>query len=410
MALNWTLSQTDALREATTEVVPDRCTQRLPIKVALLTNCIPPYWTTTFSNLAARFEGFRAFLSTPMEADRDWEPEWGDVPVTVQRCITYAAHRKHELGFSERVWRHIPYDTLPALVRERPDVVISAQLGFRTLQAAIYRKLFPRTRLVLWTPLSEHSERGISLARTLQRKALLGAADAILVNGPSGMAYLRKLGVRRQKIFFLPYCADVQRLLSLPLSRPESASHRLLYVGQLVERKGLQPFLEALSQWVDTHPKTDLELWIAGEGPLRPVLEQLASRRQLQVRFLGSVAYEKLPEMYALGGILVFPTLADEWGVVVNEALAAGLPVLGSQYSQAVTELVRHGVNGWVFRPDHPDQIQGALERALSASGEQISAMRDECRGRVQVLTPEFGADCFARAVRFAWCSGSRRS
>ena len=51
-------------------------------------------------------------------------------------------------------------------------------------------------------------------------------------------------------------------------------------------------------------------------------------------------------------GVLVFPTLADEWGLVVNEALAAGVPVLGSLYSQAVEELVRDGENGWTFRPD----------------------------------------------------------
>jgi glycosyltransferase involved in cell wall biosynthesis len=109
-----------------------------------------------------------------------------------------------------------------------------------------------------------------------------------------------------------------------------------------------------------------------------------------------------------LGGILIFQTLADEWGVVVNEALAAGLPVLGSQYSQAVAELVRSEVNGWTFRADRVEEIHAALDKALSAPDEQIAGMRRECRQRVQALTPEFGADCFLRAVRFAWAS--RRS
>ena len=406
MAVNWTIAHSDS--PIVHELSPPSVAERLPMKVALLTNCIPPYWISTFSNLASRFSSFRAFLSTPMEPDRDWEPDWGDIPVTVQRSLTYCASRRHDLGFYETVWRHIPYDTLPLLLRERPDVVISAQLGFRTLQAAIYRKLFPQSRLVLWTPLSEHSEKGISAIRSLQRRILLSAADTVLANGPSGMAYLRQLGVRRQKIFFLPYCADVQSQLTLPLERSQSASRRLLYVGQLVDRKGLQPFLAVLSDWLRNRADIEQEIWIAGDGPLRRELQQSSLPSQLRIHFLGSVPYEKLPEVYASAGILVFPTLADEWGVVVNEALAAGLPILGSQYSQAVMELVRNGVHGWTFRPDHVEEIHAALDQAFNATDRQIAEMRRDCRQRVQCLSPEFGADCFARAVRFA--CGPRRS
>ena len=389
----------------TTEAVERRATERLNVKAALLTNCIPPYWISTFSSLAQRLRDFRIFLSTPMEADRDWKPQWGDLAVTVQKCWTYTVKRWHELGFSDDVWRHIPYDTLPILLRHRPDVVISAQLGFRTLQAAIYRKLFPKTRLVVWTPLSEHSEKGLSAFRTVQRKALLQLVDAALVNGTSGRRYLLSLGVPHEKIFPLPYCADIQAHLRVPLKRGTSAARRLLYVGQLVERKGLLPFLNALTEWLRHHPVVEVEFWIAGEGPLRPELEAFPACSQLRLRFLKSVAYEKLPDVYALGGIMVFPTLADEWGVVVNESMAAGLPVLGSRYSQAVEELVTDGVTGWIFRPDQGAEMYAAIDRALTASDVQLEDMRRMARKRIQVLHPEFGAECFLRAARFAYAT-----
>ena len=64
-----------------------------------------------------------------------------------------------------------------------------------------------------------------------------------------------------------------------------------------------------------------------------------------------ATCHERMAEVYAKASLFAFPTLADEWGVVVNEAMAAGLPVLGSIYSQAVEELVEDGVSGWVFRP-----------------------------------------------------------
>jgi glycosyltransferase involved in cell wall biosynthesis len=399
MAVNLSIPQAGTLTE-TAEPKPTDC---MNVKAALLTNCIPPYWVSTFSNLAQRVREFRIFLSTPMEADRDWKPQWGDLAVTVQKCWTYATKRWHELGFSDEVWRHIPYDTLPILLRHRPDVVISAQLGFRTLQAAIYRKFFPKTRLVVWTPLSEHSEKGLSAFRTLQRKSLLGVVDAALVNGTSGRRYLLSLGVPHEKIFPLPYCADIEAHLRVPLKRDASTARRFLYVGQLVERKGLLPFLRVLTEWLRNHPAAEIEFWIAGEGPLREELQEFPACSQLRLRFLRSVAYEKLPDVYALGGIMVFPTLADEWGVVVNESMAAGLPVLGSRYSQAVEELVTDGVTGWTFRPDQGAEVYAAVDRAMSTSDSQLEDMRRMTRKRIQVLQPEFGAECFLRAARFAY-------
>ena len=124
------------------------------LEVSLFTNIIPAYYLPVFEHLRELVGGIRIFVSTPMEPNRNWKPEWGDLPVTVQKCWTYTSYWRHEQGFSDKTWQHIPYDTLPLLIRHRPDVVISIQLGFRTLQAAIYRKLFPKSRLIIWTGLS----------------------------------------------------------------------------------------------------------------------------------------------------------------------------------------------------------------------------------------------------------------
>jgi glycosyltransferase involved in cell wall biosynthesis len=156
-----------------------------------------------------------------------------------------------------------------------------------------------------------------------------------------------------------------------------------------------------LSEWLQKHPREKCEFWIAGDGPLRGELEKYPAPPQLRLRFLGSVAYEELPELYAQGGIFVFPTLADEWGVVVNEALAAGLPILGSLYSQAMEELVEDGRNGWTFRPDHGDEMYAALDRAMTATEEQLDEMRLAGRERVRSLSPAYGAECFVDAIEY---------
>jgi glycosyltransferase involved in cell wall biosynthesis len=379
-------------------------------RVYLLTNIIPPYYRRVFEHLRELVGNLAILVSAPMEPNRDWRPEWGDLPVKVQKCWTYTTDWRHGQGFSDKMWRHFPYDTLPLLLREKPEVVISIQLGFRTLQAVLYRKLFPRSRLIVWLGLSEHTEKGLPGWRTLQRKALLRGADAVLVNGTSGKNYLLSLGVPRERIFPAPYCAEISLHLALPLEREPNVARRLLYVGQLTTRKGLQPFLIVLSEWLEKHSHEKCEFWIAGDGPLRGDLERFASIPELRLRFLGSVPYEKLPELYAQGGIFVFPTLADEWGVVVNEALAAGLPILGSRYSQAMEELVQDGLNGWTFRPDHPEEIYAGLDRAMAASEKQLDEMRRAGRERIRSLSPEYGAKCYLAAIDFVGSSRDERS
>ena len=111
-----------------------------------------------------------------------------------------------------------------------------------------------------------------------------------------------------------------------------------------------------------------MRLDIVGDGPLRVPLEEQYRDSGLMLNWVGNVQYDELPRWYGEAEFLVFPTLGDEWGLVVNEALAAGLPVIGSSYSQAVEELVRCGENGWVFAPESVGAVQQAIVCLLYTS------------------------------------------
>ena len=173
-------------------------------RIALLTNCIPPYLLPTIERLAGSVEFLRVFLSTPMELDRSWSPVWNSLDVKVQRTITTIHQRAYKQGFRMKFYRHFPYDTLPLLYKYRPDVTISAQLGFRTVQAIAYRLLHPDSRLVIWADLSEHTEREIGTFRTMTRRFLVSWADAVLVIGNSGARYIKQLGVPSERIVTTP--------------------------------------------------------------------------------------------------------------------------------------------------------------------------------------------------------------
>ncbi len=371
------------------------------MRVALLTNFIPPYRLPLYKAIAERLDEFEVFISTPMEQNRSWTPSWEGLKVRVQKNLTLRRTWNHPHGFSEPLYVHIPYDTLWLLKQYQPDVIISGEMGLRTLQALFYRKLNPQSRLILWATVSEYSEKGRGQLREGLRRTLVPQADALLVNGHSGARYISQFGVPEDHIFFAPYTTNITPFLKIPFARELNVAYRLLYVGQLVERKGLNQFLSTVETWVRAHPERKLEFLLVGDGPLRSSLEQKVWPPNLAVQFLGDVLYDRLPEFYAQAGVFVFPTLADEWGLVTNEAMAAGLPVLGSLYGQSVEELVHDGVTGWTFRPDQPEEMYRALDRALSTPIEELEVIRGHARDRIAHITPEFVADQCLKAIRY---------
>lgn len=372
------------------------------LKIFVFTLAISPYDVRVFEHLQKEQKNLRLFVSKERLPIRDWKPGWGELRVTVQKCWSYWAQWSHGKGFAEGVWRHFPYDTLWILLRNRPDVVITQQLGFRTLQAVMYRILFRRSRLIIWLGISDHTEKGTPGWREKLRKALLRWADAVSANGAGARRYLKKLSVQTEKVFTLPYGTVVDSLVSIPLEREPGVARRLLFVGQLIERKGLAPFLHVLSEWLRRHPNEKCEFWIAGKGPMREALEKFPRPASLALRFAGSVRSDELNRIYRQGGIFVFPTLADEWGLPVSEAMVAGLPVLGSVYAQAVEELVEEGVTGWTFRTDDAEEMYGALNRAMRVPLGRLAEMRRMARERSRATGPEFGAKRLMEAIDLA--------
>ncbi len=372
------------------------------MRVAMLMNFIAPYRVPFYEGVRDRVSEFRFFLSTAMESDRSWVAEWGTLDVEVQRNLTFKRPYRDPFGFRRQLLIHVPYDTMQRLWRFRPDAVISVELGPRSIQAALFKLLRPRTTLLIWCMLSEHSERGWGRARRVVRGWILARADAVLVNGESGARYVRQFGVPDPQIHRVNQPVDIARFAAVPRSRPETEVSRLLCVGTLTGRKGVLPFAERLAKWARQHPARSLEMWWLGSGDQHAALAALALPDNLRQVFCGDLPYAEVPQVYAQCDLLVFPTLLDEWGLVVNEAMAAGLPVLGSIYSQAVEELVVEGNTGWVFDAVDAASADAALDRALGVAPERLVAMRAAARQRIATLTPETAARKVVEALHQA--------
>jgi glycosyltransferase involved in cell wall biosynthesis len=128
-------------------------------------------------------------------------------------------------------------------------------------------------------------------------------------------------------------------------------------------------------------------------------MKQVELPPNLKIDFKGSMVFEQLPSQYHSADLYVYPTLADEWGLVVNEAMIAGLPVLGSRFSQAVEELVQEGVNGWLFTPTDEQDTFDAIGRALQADAVMLDAMSGHAIETVAGITQEAVAKRMSEAI-----------
>jgi glycosyltransferase involved in cell wall biosynthesis len=373
--------------------------QAVSAHVVLLTNFVPPYRLPLFEALGDRVARLTVLVSTPVEANRTWAPDSGKLDVRVQRTISLRRRWRHPSGFSDRTQVHLPLDTVAQLRRLRPDVVISAELGARSLLSAIYCSA-ARTPLILWATLSERTEHGRGLVRRALRRWLARRAQRVITNGASGERYLRSLGLPEARIDRIPYVALPEFAQARTGPDQREGLRDLLFVGQVTKRKGLAPFIETLDGWARAHPDRELTLTVVGSGQEAPAIEAFATASNLAVRMRAEQDPSALPAILAGADAFVFPTLADEWGVVVNEALATGLPVLGSVHSQAVEELCEEGVTGWVFDPEVAGSTAAAIDRAMQTSHEDLARMRELARARVRALTPDWAADRIVATIR----------
>jgi glycosyltransferase involved in cell wall biosynthesis len=242
-----------------------------------------------------------------------------------------------------------------------------------------------RVPMVAWVESTGRDRRTGRLEPTKRR--LVRNVSRFVVPGTASREYLHTLGVPDERIDDAPNAVDAHLFTSGTRTRGEGPC-RLLAVGRLAPEKGLDTLLAA----ADGLP---VEIVLAGTGPAEPELRRLAGPN---VRFLGHVDRDGLPALYADADVLVMPSRSDPWGMVLNEAALAGLPLVSTSAAGAAHELIEDGVNGFRVPPDDPEALRAALARLVEDEPFRRAA-GERSRMIAARFTPERWADAVARAV-----------
>ncbi len=333
-------------------------------RACLLLNMISPARLPLYSALADHFDLLIVHGGT--EANRkSWREVEKEVPnARVQRAWGWQFSRVQQDNgtFIDRRFVHINPGYLTALLRFRPEVLVSNEMGLRTLIALAYGTLFRKPVWVWWggTP---HTERNIGLARKVLRWVIARWARHWISYGRSSTAYLQSLGIAPPAVLELQNAVDEQRFSGC--AEPEfkiSPRPVLLHVGQLVARKGIDLLLSAASDL--QREGLEFSLLLVGSGLDEQLFQRMTRELELKnVHFQRELAPKRMPAVYRSGNVLVFPTIEDVWGLVANEAILSGLPVLCSKYAGCAEELFPPES---IFDPRNRKQFKRKLHEALA--------------------------------------------
>jgi glycosyltransferase involved in cell wall biosynthesis len=265
---------------------------------------------------------------------------------------------------------------LGRLLQDRhPACVVTGGFGLTALLSTHWCRR-ARVPHLLWSGAWSGQEGEIPWLHRMARKWLVRNSTAFISYGTAAADYLTDLGAPQERVFRAWNTVDLEGIASAGRAAAARRSEltpkyglaatNLLFVGSLVPRKGVRELVAAAT--AASPCASDWALHFAGDGPLRKELQETVrlAGREANFRFHGLMPAGDVAELLGLADGFLLPTKREAWGLVVNEAMACGVPVVVSPAAGATRDLISDGVTGYVVEPTDIDGLTAAICRLLS--------------------------------------------
>jgi glycosyltransferase involved in cell wall biosynthesis len=343
------------------------------MRIAVIINMVAPYTKPLLARLAERDECELLVVSeTPMERDRRWQPET-ELPfehLLLDSWTIDLAWLAVGSGFKTRfdTYMYVPKRPLASLRRFSPNVVVAGGGGIWSSPANI-AALAARGRrgwafVPWWGSFAREKPTWPRLLAEPWVKMFMRSSDAWLAYGSRHARDVVALGADPARTVIAPITAVAPEPPTEPHPPATGEEFRYLFVGRLIERKGIDVLLEAFRQ------VRGGELRIVGDGPLRELVESAAAHDP-RIRLLGYRDGAALANAYREAHLLIVPSLYEPWGLVVHEGLAHGLPVVVTDQVGAGDDLIDSGTNGYVVRAGSAHALAEVMRAAAGWPPEQ---------------------------------------
>ena len=370
------------------------------LRLAVLQNVVAPTRHALFRELARRpGVELNVLFMARSEATRGWAT---DEELGYPHMFLRGVHLHLATG-GDVDSVHLNPGAVAAVRRGSFHALLSAGYLSPTTWLALLACKSAGTRFLLWFGSSWPPEgRRSQLAAPLKRR-IVRASDGFVAYGAAAREQLLGLGADPGRIRIALNTTDVRPFAAAAQERA-AARGRLglgsepvaLWVGRFVPRKRADRAVSLVARLRERVP--GLRVLFVGEGPERSRAESAARAARLDARFLGDVRYDELPSIYAAADVLVTLSEREPWGLVVNEALAAGLPVLASSGVVAARELLPPGAGA----VSDDEEVLAAAGARLLTSPDAVAAARAAARGVLPRITESAWANQVLAAAREA--------
>jgi glycosyltransferase involved in cell wall biosynthesis len=356
------------------------------MRIALLTEIPAPFRIPLFEALAAQPDvDLRVFFLAANDPRRNYPPAGGDFRSEVLPGRDVLAGGR---------WVVANVGVVGRLRRARPDVLMVGGWNQPAFWQALLYARARRVPFVVWVESTARDERSGRGPAELAKRAVVRAAAAFVVPGRAAAEYVESLGVPPERITVAPNAVDLRvfgEQVAAERERRDELRRQLglegctfLCVSRLSPEKGVDILVRAF----DGVPG---ELVLVGDGPDRDRVAKLAGEH---VRLLGRIERDELVRWYAAADAYVMPSRSETWGMAMQEAAAAGLPLIASEAAGAGYDLIEEGVNGIRVPVEDIEALRAALVHVAEDA---------ELRGRARPRTLELAAghtpQAWAKAV-----------
>lgn len=320
------------------------------------------------------------------------------------------------ISTTKRMGIRLPWQPglIKAVRESKPDICVSDGF-FQWTYAALWMRFWYKIPHVMCYEPTKHTERNAQFYRTWYRRLASHWIDAVCCNGMLCKEYCTDvLHIPEEKLFIGQMAADSEQLAREYRSIPDNEAiafrkerglrnRVFLFVGRLVELKGLRPFLEA---WNEAALNSASFLCVGG-GPLQDELRSFCDAKGISAYFTGEIDYRNVTRFYRAADVFVIPTLQDNWSLVVPEAMACGLPIACSKYNGCWPELVKPE-NGWVFDPLDRENTIRTIRKINSQDIAELQDMGQCSRQIVDAFSPAKAASAIFKSCEFAINHGGK--
>ena len=370
-------------------------------KIVILHNIISPYKTLLFNALYKVSNDLKVLYISETERRREWNI------------------KKDELKFPYEIMFKVPLDEVPTvslfkktwerLNAVNPEVLIIDGYSYAVCWAGLFWAKAKGKKIILWSSSNEDDHNRIFYKESIKR-FFVKRCNAYNVYGTRSKEYLLKLEAERDKVFIMGnntdndfFSNETEKLKTEKVvlcQQMGNPLHNFLCVARFSAEKNILHLLDAYKRLVDKNI-TDWGLILVGNGPQREEYENYITKYALKNVLMPDFKQkEELPLYLALSDVFILPSISETWGLVVNEAMAAGLPVLVSRKCGCYPDLIKEGVNGFSFDPYDEFALTDLMHNIIQGRVD-LEYLGKNSLEIIKEFTPERAARIFSNTIEF---------